>query len=108
MSRILTSSKLIQSVRKRAMIPTDTSVYKDEDILDILNEEIDAGLMSTLLVLHEEYLVNYIDLPFDPSTDRYVIPYRASGNKLREVSIVTSDGNHYELSRISLDQLSDY
>jgi hypothetical protein len=108
MSRILTSSKLIESVRKRAMIPTDTSVYKDEDILDILNEEIDAGLMSTLLVLHEEYLVNYIDLDFDSSTDRYVIPYRASGNKLREVSIVSSDGNHYELSRISLDQLSDY
>lgn len=108
MSRVLTSAKLIKSVRQRAMIPTDTSVYKDEDILDILNEELDAGLMSTLLVLHEEYLVNYVDVDFDPSTNRYVIPYRASGNKLREVSLVNSSGSHYELSRISLDQLSDY
>lgn len=108
MSRILTSAKLIKSVRQRAMIPTDTSVYKDEDILDILNEELDAGLMSTLLVLHEEYLVNYVDIDFDADVDRYVIPYRASGNKLREVSLVSSSGFHYELSRIGLDQLSDY
>lgn len=108
MSRILTASKLVESVRKRAMIPTDTSVYTDEDILDILNEEMDSGLLSTLLVLHEEYLVYYIDTELQDAKKRYEIPYRAVGNKLREVSIVTSDGNHYELSRISLEQLSDY
>lgn len=108
MSRILTASKLVESVRKRAMIPTDTSVYTDEDILDILNEEMDAGLLSTLLTLHEENLVYSVDMELEDAKKRYEIPYRAVGNKLREVSIVTSDGNHYELSRISLEQLSDY
>jgi hypothetical protein len=90
------------------MIPTDTSVYTDEDILEILNEEIDAGLLSTLMTLHEEYLVNYEDLEFESGKSKYPIPYRAVGNKLRELAIVTSEGNHYELSRIALDQLSDY
>jgi len=108
MSRILTSSKLVESVRKRAMIPTDTSVYTDEDILDILNEEMDAGLLSTLLVLHEEYLVNFKDYDLPVTGNMFEIPYRAIGNKLRDVSVVTSDGNHYELSRISLEQLGDY
>jgi len=108
MSRVMTASKLIEAVRQRAMIPTDTSVYSDEAILNILNEEMDAGLLSTLLVLSEEHLVNYEDLQFVSGTANYPIPYRAVGNKLRDVSFVNADGGVYELSRISLDQLSDY
>lgn len=108
MSRVMTASKLIEAVRQRAMIPTDTSVYSDEAILNILNEEMDAGLLSTLLVLSEEHLVNYEDQDFNPGKDNYPIPYRAIGNKLRDVSFVNADGGVSELSRISVDQLSDY
>ena len=44
MARPIIASKLIRSVRNRALIPTDTSVFTDEDILDILNEEVTQGL----------------------------------------------------------------
>lgn len=108
MSRILNSTKLVESVRKRAMIPTDTSVYTDQDILDIINEEMDIGLLPTLLSLNEEHLVNYIEYNTDSNTARFKIPYRAIANKLRDVAYVDSTNGIYEMSRISLEELSDY
>lgn len=108
MSRVMTASKLVAAVRQRAMIPTDTSVYSDEAILNILNEEMDAGLLSTLLVLNDEHLVCSEDYNFVSGQSKYAIPYRSIGNKLRDVSMVNSEEGVYELSRVSLDQLSDY
>lgn len=115
MSRVLTTTKLVDSVRKRAMIPDDTSVFEDQDIVDILNEEIDVGLLSTLMSLNEEHLVEYEDQALANTVNGYKIPYRAVGNKLRDVAIVSPNTSssglvdaHYELSRVSLEELSDY
>jgi len=108
MSRVLTSSKLINSVRQRAMIPTDTSVYTDQDILDILNEEMDIGLLPTLMSLNEEHLVTFEEYDADTNTSRFKIPYRSIANKLRDVAYVDSTGGVYEMSRISLEEISDY
>lgn len=107
MSRVLKTSKLINSVRSRAMIPDDTSTYTDQDILDILNEETDAGLLSTLMTLNEEHLVTTQLVTVENQVSRYKIPYRAVGNKLRDVGYKSSDGVR-ELSRISLEEVSDY
>jgi hypothetical protein len=110
MARPIIASKLIRSVRNRALIPTDTSTFQDEDILDILNEEVTQGLLSTIMVLNEEHMVDHIDIPIDSSEDLsggVEIPERAVGNKLREVSYIRS-GNVYELSRISLEEISDF
>lgn len=108
MSRILNTEALINSVRRRAMIPDDSSTFTDADIIEILNEEIDVGLLSTLLSLNEEHLVTYEDIATDADTSRYKIPYRSIGNKLRDVAYVDSSSAIYELSRISLEELSDY
>lgn len=106
MSRILTSSKLIESVRTRAMLPDDTSVYTDQRILDVLNEQMDTALLPALLSINEEHLVVSQDNSIS-SSNRYKIPYRAIGNKLRDVNY-SIGGNVYELSRMSLEELSDY
>ena len=110
MARPIIASKLIRSVRNRALIPTDTSTYQDQDILDILNEEVTQGLLSTIMSLNEEHLVDHIDILINSTQDLsngIKIPERAVGNKLREVSYIR-EGNIYELSRISLEELSDY
>lgn len=106
MARPIIASKLIKSVRNRALIPTDTSTYQDEDILTILNEEVSQGLLTTIMVLNEEHMVDHIDIPYDGSAI-VKIPERAVGNKLRDVAYLRN-GNVYELSRISLEELSDY
>lgn len=110
MARPIIASKLIRSVRNRALIPTDTSVFTDEDILDILNEEVTQGLLATIMSLNEEHMVDHVDIPVDSSSDLsegIKIPERAVGNKLRDVAYLR-DGNIYELSRISLEELTDY
>lgn len=110
MARPIIASKLIKSVRTRAFIPTDTSTFQDEDILDILNEEVTQGLLATIMTLNEEHMVDHIDIPVtstDDLTGGIKIPERAVGNKLRDVAYLRS-GNVYELSRITLEELSDY
>ncbi len=106
MARNLIATKLIKSVRDRAMIPDDVEVYDDASILDILNEEIDVGLLDTLLTLHEEHLVTYTD---KQATDgkRLVIPSRSVASKLRDIHKLTGSTVR-EMSRVTLEELSDY
>ena len=109
MSRPLIASKLIKSVRDRALIPTDSSTYQDEDILNILNEEVTQGLLSTIMTLNEEHLVTYKDFTATTTLSDIgiKIPERAVGNKLRDIAYLRGK-NVYEVSRISLEELSDY
>lgn len=110
MSRSLIASKLIKSVRNRAMIPDDDAVYNDEAILEILNEEIDVGLLDTLLTLHEDHLVTYTDKPYKlvaDGTKRLIVPQRAIGCKLKDIQCKIGN-SYFELGRIDLGEISDY
>lgn len=110
MSRILTGDRMIDSVRKRTMVPDDTSIFTDQDILDILNEELDVQVLEKLLTLHEEHLTTHVDIPRN-NEGVYEIPYRAIGNKVRDISLVNGSGRNayvYELSQIGIGELPDY
>jgi len=106
MSRVLTGDKLVESIRNRAMIPDDTSVYTDENLLAIANEEMDVQLLDKLLSLHEEHLTTSATIT-RTADGVYEIPYRAVGNKIRDIAMVRG-GNLYELTQISIGDLSDY
>lgn len=109
-SRNLIASELIKSVRNRAMIPDDITVYDDEAVLDILNEEMDVGLLNTLMTLHEEHLVTFTDrvaTAENSSSKRLVIPSRAVGSKLRDLHSIIG-AQSYEMSRVDLGEVSDY
>lgn len=116
MSGVLTSEKLISSIIRRAMIPSDQNTFTDNDFLEMLNEEIQYFGVPHLLRTHEEYLLVSEDFELD-GRQKYEIPHRALGNKLRELSYVTNVSSVtnqptteqvYELSRISVDDLPDY
>ena len=104
---ILTSDKLIASIRRRAMIPNDTATFEDSDLLEIANEEIDVEILPSLLSLNEEFLVTHIDIPLEHNVRRYEIPYRAVANKIRDVMLI-SGNDIYEVTRTDLENLSDY
>lgn len=109
MSNVLTSSRLINSIKRRGMIPSDQNTFTDQDFLDMLNEEIQYFGVPHLLRTHEEYLVTSVDLDVTSDSFEYEIPSRAIGNKLREVSYVDPTTNSvFELSRISLEDLTYY
>jgi hypothetical protein len=106
MSRVLTGDKLVESIRNRAMIPNDTSVYTDENLLDIANEEIDVQLLDKLLSLHEEHLTVPVEIARNQD-GVYEIPYRAVGNKIRDIALI-SGSTIYEMTQVSIGELSDF
>ncbi len=114
---VLTSSELIRSIKRRAMIPKDQNTFTNDDLLEMLNEEIQYFGIPHLLRTHEEYLLVSEDVTLVEGQSKYDIPYRALGNKLRDLSYVTNvsglTGNDtgeqvFELSRISVEDLPDY
>ena len=106
MARVLTGDNMVDSVRKRTMAPDDTSIFTDSDILDIIDEEMNAQVLDKLVTLHGENLTYSIDIPRNDSGS-YDIPYRALGNKLRDVSLVNGS-TVFELAQIGIGELPDY
>ena len=97
---------MIDSVRKRTSVPDDTSSYTDDDILDMIDEEMNVQVLDKLLKLHAEHLVITVDVPRNED-GVYEIPYRAIGNKVRDVSLINGDAI-YELAQVSIGALPDY
>lgn len=109
MASILDSKSLIKTIRRRAFIPRSQETFLDEDFLEMATEEINIGLMDQLIDARGDYLVYYTDQPFEQGKTQYNIPARAHGNKLRDVSIVDSNGvTIYELAQVTLDELIDF
>lgn len=108
MAKILTACALVTTSLRRAMIPADQSTFTTCDILDIMNEELGIHVLPMVLRAHEEYYVIDEDQAISACTIRYKIPYRAVGNKLRDVQFVDSAGTQYEMTRVSLEDRPEY
>lgn len=101
MAEALTTSKFIKSVKRRGAIPESQVTFSEDDFLDIANEEMDNSLIPTMLMYHEEYFVDRKDVPLVANQTEYEIPYRAIGNKLRDVFYKDDQGNIFEMTRVS-------
>ncbi len=109
MARAFNTTKLIRSIKRKAMIPEDQDTFDTEDFIEMINEEIQSSALPHLLTVHEEYLVYSIDIPFVEGQQAYRIPSRSVGNRLRDLHFVDSEGDIIrEASRISLEELPDY
>jgi len=106
MSRVLNGDDMINSTRRRTMCPDDTRTFTDNDILDIIDEELNAQVLEKLKVLHGDNLTVVQDVKRN-AEGVYEIPYRALGNTLRDVSLV-SGNTVYELSQVSVSEVPDY
>lgn len=108
MIRTLTTDQLVESVKRRAMIPEHEVTFSKQDFIDILNEEFQIGLLPSVLKMHEEYYTYKHEVPLVSGVIRYPIPYRATGNKLRSLHWKDFQGHIYNMSRISPQDRTDY
>jgi len=104
----MTSDTLVTSIKRRAMIPTSQSTFNEQDFLDIINEEIQIGILPSILRFHEEYLVYEKEEPLVPNQSSYLIPKNAIGNKLRDVFYKDAQGNLREMTRVSPEDRAYY
>lgn len=108
MSRYLKTNDIISSAKIRAMIPENQVTYQEPDFIRYMNEEIDNAIFPSVLKVHEDYYLQSETTPIEAGKLNYPIPYRASGNRLRDVALQDSSGNLYELTRISYGQVPQY
>ncbi len=108
MSKALTTKKIIESAKRRAQIPTSQNTFTNDDFIAFANEEMHLGVMPSVLLLHEDYFLWETEVSLEENKSAYTIPYRATGNKLRNVYYKDTNNNIYELTRISEDDRSQY
>jgi hypothetical protein len=107
MGRVKTSSEIITEALRRGLIPADQATFTCCDILDIANEELGIHMVPLVLRAHEEYYIRDCDIVSCVCELQYRIPYRAIGNKLRDVQFVNSAGTYFEMTRISIEDRPD-
>jgi hypothetical protein len=103
-----TSDELIKSIKTRSAIPTSQNRFTNEDFLRFANEEMALGVVPSILRNHEDYFLISEDIPIITSKNKYPIPYRAIGNKVREIALIDSNGSVYEMTRIGVGDLPFY
>lgn len=99
----LTSTDLINSIKRRIAVPGSQMTYEDEDFLALLNEELVSSLVPEVISLHEEFFTFSEVIPLVSGKKRYNIPERAIGMKIRSIFFQDNSGNLYEMAQINSD-----
>jgi len=99
----MTSNELIEAVKRKIALPINQRTFSEEDILAFSNEELMISQVPDILMYHEEFFVFSEDVTLIANVQRYAIPERAMGMKLRDVFYVDTNGNLFEMTRINPD-----
>ena len=103
MSSFMKTSDLIESIKRRGMFPQNDKTFQTADFLAFLNDELQIGLVPSIMTVHQEYFVTSEKTPFVPNRSNYSIPYRAIGGKLRDLFYLDTQGTLFEMTRVSPD-----
>ena len=94
-----TTTELIAKLKKRGMIPTSQDTFQNEDFLRFLNDELLFYIVPFVMSLREEFFVTYADETIG-SSSAFDIPSRATGVKLRDLEVITTNGDVNSIPRI--------
>lgn len=112
MARIFLTEDLLRLVKVRAGLPnTQASGSADADLLDFLNTELLFELVPHIQKLREEYFAVTTGITLVGNQDRYRIPERSIGQKLRRmewVDSLTSPTRRDTLTCVNPDDASLY
>lgn len=91
MNAWLTSTAIIEAVKRRISFPVYQSTFSPDEILQFANDVMKEEMLPNIMQYHEEYFVTESSVPLRPNQSKYPIPNRAVGMKLRD--IIFGDGN---------------
>lgn len=103
-----TSSSLIEAVKRKIAVPISQGFLSEQDILDFATEELLISQVPDIIAVHEEYFVYSLDVPIVQGVNKYKIPDRAIGMKLRDLWFRDTSGNLREMARIAPDDKAFY
>jgi hypothetical protein len=99
-----TSAALLESIKRRANLPTSQVTLTDADLLTMASEELHSTLTPLLMSANEDYFLAPLDLPIS-SSGTYRIPRRAVGSKLHSVAALDTEGEEVPVARVPADSL---
>jgi hypothetical protein len=99
----MTSDDLIASVQRKIAFPISQATFSNDDILAFANEEMFISQVPSVLQYHEEFFVTYQIVPLTTGINRYPIPDRAIGMRLRDIKWQDNQGNMFDMTRVSPD-----
>lgn len=105
---LMTSSDLIEAVKRRAFLPNAQNTLDENDILAFINEELKDSVIPLIMSMREEYFLFPINIPIIANKNNYKIPYRAIGMKLRDVRYIDVDGTIIDMTRIDIADRSHF
>lgn len=103
-----TSDEIVKSVKRRIVMPTSQNLFTDQDLLDFATEEMNMAMVPMIQAQQEDYFLYTQLIELTPGKNKYSIPYRATGNKLREVAFQSTSGSVLEMTRIGVGDLPHY
>jgi hypothetical protein len=101
-----TSDSLIEAVKRNISFPIAQITFSEDDILRFADEEMFLEQVPSILQYHEEYFVFNERTPLAANQNKYSIPKRAVGMKVRDVFFEDASGQLIEMTRISPDDKS--
>lgn len=104
----MTSADIIASIKRKISAPTSQNLFSTEDFLAFVNEELAIASVPSILEYHEEYFVFAQKIPMVSGQDRYPIPARAIGMKLRDVKWSDFNDNLFDMTRINPEDKAFY
>lgn len=97
----MTSDDLIASVQRKIAFPISQATFSNNDILAFANEEMFISQVPSVLQYHEEFFVTYQVVPLTTGINRYPIPDRAIGMRLRDIKWQDNQGNMFDMTRVA-------
>jgi hypothetical protein len=101
--RMLTET-LLDSIKRRSLVPISQQTYQDVDLIALANEEMGINLVPEIQKVREDLFLTPKEVTIVTGQSKYVLPERATGNALKTVIINTSDQAEYELSRVDINK----
>lgn len=92
-----TADDILADAKLRAFYPTSGAVFADSDILSLASDELLGILTAREMAAVQGHLAVETTVPLVANQQRYDIPYRAAGSKLRYVALIDSNGNRSNL-----------
>lgn len=101
MARDYTTTTMVADVKRRASMPSNQALFSDDDIIQFMDEELHTSLVPIIMTLREEFFVVPNEVTLVANQTNYPIPTRSVGTKLRDVYVVLSGGQRYNIPRWS-------
>lgn len=102
-----TTDELVAAIKRRSLMPSSQVTYSTEDLVAFLNEELQLSLAADLLSAREDFFLRTTEVSLIATVGSYGIPERASGNSLKKVFLIDSQGNRKALRRYHIEAIGD-